>query len=146
MVRFAGFESGWNWKAFDILMIFLFLLPCLYLVVSGGKSPTCREEDDRHTLPSTSSIKDVYIEDLIEDDGRDLSLEDLWIEDEKLIFLLSTELEQERVEPGPRPFPAPINSRFDTSQTGLLIFPKRSPVHAPRPGRSTTLEGDLERE
>lgn len=93
MAWFAGCESRWNWKAFSVLMTGLFLLPCLYLIAAEGIStvyPFEREAEDRPGGLSNNTSPGFKFEDLLNADGDELSVEDLWIDGERFVFVLST--------------------------------------------------------
>ncbi|MFC1889602.1 hypothetical protein ACFL4G_07580 [Thermodesulfobacteriota bacterium] len=92
MAWFTGCESRWNWRAFSALMTGLFLVPCLYLIAAEGVSitdPTEREAEDRPRRLSLSTTPGFELEGLLNADGGALSVEDLWIDGEKLVFVLS---------------------------------------------------------
>ena len=92
MAWFTGCDGRWNWRAFSVLMAGLFLVPCLYLItVEGGSIINLPERDaeDRSRWLSRNSAPGLEIEGLINADGSALSVEDLWIDGERLVFVLS---------------------------------------------------------
>ena len=92
MAWFTGCESRWNWRAFSALMTGLFLVPCLYLIAAEGVSstdPLERESENRPGNLSHNSVPGFKLEDLLNADGGAPSVEDLWIDGERLVFVLS---------------------------------------------------------
>lgn len=89
---FTGCDGRWNWRAFSALMTGLFLVPCLYLTaVEGGSIINLpdRDAEDRSRWLSQNPAPGLEIEGLINADGGTLSVEDLWIDGERLVFVLS---------------------------------------------------------
>ena len=92
MAWFTGYENRWNWRAFSALMTGLFLVPCLYLIAAEGVSityPLEWEAEDRPGRLSHNTAPGFKLEGLLNADGGALSVEDLWIDGERLVFVLS---------------------------------------------------------